>query len=188
MSRVRVSALVLLGLLAIAHPVQADWLLMPFAGVTAGVETAFLDLDGVAGGSHAAFGVALTLFPERVLGIDVETSTTPSIFTGHDLVESSRLLTLTGSIVIALPRSWSRVVRPYALAGAGLIHVAREDIAGIFPIDATDPAASVGAGVWLPMTRRLGARVETRFMRSLSDSSSSRVEMWRTTAGVTVGL
>ena len=188
MNRSRVCAFVLLGLLAGAHPAQADWLVTPFAGATFGTDTAYLDLDGVAGQTHATFGAALTLFPDRIFGIDVEASVTPSIFTGHDLVQSSRLLTATGSLVFALPKRWSGVVRLYALAGAGLVHITSADIAGVFPIDSTRPAASVGAGLWWPTTPRLGARVEARFIRSGSGSSSSRFETWRTTAGVTVGL
>ena len=186
MNRSRACAFALLGLLGGAHRVQADWLLTPFAGATVRTATAFLDLDGVAGRPHATFGVALTRFPERVFGIDIEVSGTPSMFTGHDLVESSRVLTVTGSVVIALPERWSRVVRPYALVGGGLIHVTSADIAGVFPIDSTRPAASVGVGAWLPMTRRLGARVEARFIRSGSESSSSRFETWQTTSGVAV--
>jgi opacity protein-like surface antigen len=186
MNRSRACAFVLFGLLGGARPVQADWLLTPFAGATVGTDTAFIDLDGVAGRPHATFGVALTRFPERVFGLDIEASGTPSLFSGHDLVQSSRLLIVTGSVVIALPHRWSRVVRPYAMIGAGLVHVTSADIAGIFPIDSTRPAASVGAGAWLPLTRRLGARAEARFIRSGSGSSSSRLETWQTTAGVTV--
>jgi opacity protein-like surface antigen len=186
MNRSRACVFGLLCFLGGAQTVHAEWLLSPFAGAMVRTDTAFLDLDDVAGRPHATFGVALTRFYERVFGIDIETSGTPSVFTGHDLVQSSRVLTVTGSVVIALPMRWSRVVRPYAMVGAGLVHVTRDDIAGVFPIDSTRPAASLGAGAWLPMTRRLGARAEVRFMRSGSESSPSRFETWQTTAGVAV--
>lgn len=186
MNRSRACAFALVGLLGAAHPVRADWRVTPFVGITVRTDTAFLDLDGVAGRSHPAFGVALTRFPERVFGVDIAASETPGIFTGDDLVQSSRLLTVTGSVVIALPKRWSRVVRPYAIAGAGLIHVTSADIAGVFPIDSTRPAASVGLGTWFPMTRRVGARAEARFIRSTSASSSTRFETWQTTAGISV--
>ncbi len=186
MNRSRACAFALLGLLGGAHLVEADWLLTPFAGATVRTATAFLDLDDVAGRPHATFGVALTRVPERVFGMDVEVSGTPSVFTGHDLVQSSRVLTATGSVVIALPRTWSRVVRPYASVGPGLIHVRSADIAGVFPIDSTHAAASVGVGTWVRMTGRLGVRAEARFIRSVSRASSSRFETWRTTAGVAV--
>jgi hypothetical protein len=169
-----------------AQSARADWLLTPFAGAAIRTDTRFLDLDGVAAQPHAMYGVSLTLFPERVWGAEIELAGTPSAFTGHDLVELSRVVTATGSVVIALPKRWSRVVRPYATIGAGLIHVTSTDIAGIFPIDSTRPAGSVGVGAWLPITPRLGARVEARFLRSLSELASRRFETWQTTVGATV--
>src|SRR6266481_2425605 len=102
----RACACVLLGLLGGARPVQAGWLLTPLVGATLGTNTAHLDLDGVAGRPHTTFGVALTRFPERMVGVDIETLGTPSVFTGHDLIQSSRALTVMGSVVIALPARW----------------------------------------------------------------------------------
>jgi opacity protein-like surface antigen len=185
MSARRACAVVLV-LLASAQPARGDWLLTPFAGATFSTETVFLDLDGVASRPHAAYGVALTLFPERVFGVSVDGSATPSLFTGHDLVESSRMVTTIGSLVIALPKRFSARVRPYATIGAGLVHVSSADIANIFPIDSNRPAAIVGVGAWLPITKRLGARAEVRFLRSGSGSSPDRLETWQTTAGATL--
>lgn len=176
----------LLVLLASAQPARADWLLTPFAGATFGTDTIFLDLDGVATRPHAVYGAALTLFPERVFGLNADVSATPSLFTGHDLVESSRMWTAMGSLVIALPQRFSHRLRPYATIGAGILHVNRTDIANIFPIDSTRPAASVGLGAWLPITARLGARADVRFLRSGSGSSPTRFETWQTTAGATI--
>lgn len=184
--RVRAVLLVLLVLLASAQPARADWLLTPFAGATFGTDTVFLDLDGVATRPHTAYGIALTLFPEGVFGLNVDASATPSLLTGHDLVESSRMLTAMGSLVIALPKRGSHRVRPYATIGAGLVQVRSTDIASIFPIDSTRPAASAGLGAWLPITARLGARADLRFVRSGSGSSSSRFETWQASVGAAI--
>ena len=173
-------------LLGAARPARADWLLTPFAGATFNTDTVFLDLDGVARRPHIAYGIALTWFPERVFGVNLETSVTPSLFTGHDLVEASRLVTAIGSVMIALPQSVSRIVRPYATIGAGLVQVRSTDIASIFPIDSTRPAASAGLGAWLPITARLGARADLRFVRSGSGSSSSRFETWQASVGAAI--
>jgi opacity protein-like surface antigen len=186
MNRSVARVVLFVALLGAARPARADWLLTPFAGATFNTDTIFLDLDDVASRPHAAYGVALTLFPERVFGVSVDASATPSLFTGHDLVESSRLLTAMGSLVIALPKRFSRAVRPYAGIGAGLVHVRSTDIANIFPIDSTKAAASVGLGAWLPVTARLGARGEVRFLRSGSGSSSSRFETWQATVGAAI--
>jgi Outer membrane protein beta-barrel domain len=182
----RAGAFVVLALLGAAQPARADWLFTPFAGAAFGTSTGFLDLDGAAGRRHATYGIALTLFPEGVLGVEVGSTWTPSAFTGHDLVESSRLLTGTGSLVIALPSGWSRFVRPYATIGAGVINLTSIDITGIFPIDSTRPAASVGGGAWWPITDRLGVRGDVRLLRTLSDEAANWFETWHATVGATV--
>ena len=164
MTAPRVCAAMMLVMLASAQPARADWLLTPFAAATFSTDTVFLDLDGVATRPHAAYGIALTLFPERVFGLNVDVSATPALFTGHDLVESSRILTAMGSLVIALPKRLlaTRASIRDARRGAGG-HVSSTDIANIFPIESTRPAASVALGAWPPITARLGARAEVRF-------------------------
>ena len=184
-SRLR-AAFALVVFLGAAQPAQADWLLTPFAGAAFRTQTGFFDLDDVAGKRHTTYGVAVTLFPEGVVGADAEVSWTPSAFTGHDLVESSRVTTATGSVLIALPRRWSRVVRPYATIGAGLIQVTSTDITGIFPIDSTRPAASAGAGVWWSITPRIGVRADVRFLRTVSNEAADWFERWQTTIGATI--
>ena len=186
MSRPRACVVVVLALLGAARPARADWLVTPSAGATFSTDTVFLDLDGVATRPHLTYGAALTRFPERVFGVDVAATVTPSLFTGHDLVESSRVVTAIGGVVIALPKRLSHVVRPYAMIGAGLVHVRSTDIANIFPIDSTRPAASVGLGAWLPIGARLGARADVRFLRSGSGSSPARFETWQTTVGAAI--
>ena len=186
MKRLRVCAFALLTLLGGAQTARADWLLTPFAGAAIRTSTGFFDLDGVVRDWHATYGVALTLFPDGVLGADAGFSWTPSVFTGDDLIESSRVLTAMGSVVIAVPQRWLRMVRPYATIGAGVLQVTSTDIAGIFPVDSTRPAASVGFGAWVPITPSFGARADVRFLRSLSELASSRFETWQTTVGATV--
>jgi opacity protein-like surface antigen len=156
------------------------------AGATTHTDSGFLDLDGVAGRPHRTFGMALMLLTEGVLGADIETAWTPSALTGHDLIEASSVLTATGSLVIALPQRWSRVVRPYATIGAGMIHVTSTDIAGIFPVDSTRAAASAGGGAWIAMTSRLGVRADARWVRSGGSSSPTRFRTWQTSVGATI--
>lgn len=88
--------------------------------------------------------------------------------------------------LFAVPRRWSRVVRPYATIGGGVIHVTSSDIAGIFPIDSTRPVASIGAGAWVPITARIGARASARYLRTRSEPSSTWFETWQVTVGATV--
>jgi hypothetical protein len=186
MNPLRASVLALFALLGSAGSARADWLLTPFAGVAFRTDTGFIDLDGVAGQRHATYGLSVTLFPQGVLGADAAVSWTPSAFTGHDLVDSSKVQTVTGSAIVALPKRWSRLLRPYMTIGVGLLHVTSVDIARIFPIDSTHAVGSLGAGVWLPLRTRLGVRADVRFLRTRSEPESSRFQTWHSTLGATL--
>ncbi len=187
MTRLR-TILVLLAIVAAAQPARADWLLTPFAGASARTQTALFDLDDAAKRTHATYGAALTLRPDGVLGADVEVSWTPSILTGHDLVESSRATTAIASVVVMLPKRWSRIVRPYASLGFGVVAVHSVDVAAIFPVDETSTAGSIAAGAWVPIGKRFGARASVRYLRTGSDGARTTFETWQSTVGVTIAF
>jgi hypothetical protein len=165
---------------------EADWLLTPFAGAALRTSTTHADLDDAARRSHVTFGAAVTRVPARVIGFDVEVSAMPSLFTGHDLVESSGVTTLTGSVLFAAPSRWIPRLRPYVLIGAGVVHVTSTDLARVFPIDSTTAAATAAVGAWAALTPRFGARAQLRFLRSGSDQD--QFETWQLTAGATFGF
>src|SRR5262245_43413320 len=109
----RRGALVLAAALFLPAPASADWRLAPIAGTTIGTETGFVDLDGTASRHHLVFGISLTGLSSGLFGLEVEATVVPSVFTGHQLVDSSRVLTGSASLVVAVPpRVWR--IRPYA--------------------------------------------------------------------------
>src|SRR5215210_8093581 len=114
MRAARVFRVVVCATLATTQPARADWLLTPFVAAAVRTQTAFLDLDDAARQTHATYGAALTVIGDRLFGVDFETAFTPSAFTGGQLIVSSHVTTALGSVVVALPARWSRVVRPYA--------------------------------------------------------------------------
>ena len=187
MSRIR--ALVALAVaLALPAPASAEWLLTPIVGTTVRTATGFVDLDNTAADRHPVFGVSVTGLSSGVFGVEAEATIVPSVFTGHDLVDSSRVLTAGASLVLAVPRRLLRV-RPYAVIGADLVRTTSAD-AGLLPVDSTLPALHLGGGVWVPVARRVAIRAEVTFMRtSTGDDGAFAVhggylEMGRITAGV----
>src|SRR3954464_11924863 len=120
------AALIVMALTAgVPRPASAEWQFKPFLGVTfAGdIVPATLDLDQAVGGANIAFGGSATLLGE-VFGVDVDYGHAPGFFqsdnvVGHKpLVARSSTTTLTGNIVIALPRRIAQYsLRPYAVAG-----------------------------------------------------------------------
>jgi hypothetical protein len=97
----------------------------------------------------------------------------PSVFTGHQLVDSSRVLTASASLVVAVPRSVWRI-RPYAVLGVGLVRSTSSDAANLLPISSTQPGFHLGGGVWVPVAKRVALRGDVRFLRT-TDRRRQRV-------------
>jgi len=185
----RIRALVALAVaLGLPAPASADWLLTPMAGTTVRTATGFVDLDGTAANRHPIFGVSVTALSSGVFGVDSEATIVPSVFTGHELVDSSRVLTAGASLLVAVPRRMLRI-RPYAVVGADLVRTTSTD-AGLLPIASTLPAMHLGGGVWVPLARRVAVRADVRFMRTATGDDGAfavhggYIEMARITTGV----
>jgi Outer membrane protein beta-barrel domain len=182
--RALVAVMMALGLPA---PASADWLLTAIAGTTVRTTTGFVDLDSTAANRHPIFGVSMTVLSSGVFGVETEATIVPSIFTGHQLVDSSRVVTAGASLVLAVPRRMLRI-RPYAVVGADLVRTTTDAV--LLPIASTLPAMHFGGGVWVPVARRVAVRADVRFMRTTTGDDGAfalhdgYVETWRITAGV----
>ena len=184
-------ALALAAALFLPARASADWRLAPIAGSTIRTETGFVDLDGVASRRHWVFGVSLTGLSSGLFGLEVEATVVPGLFTGHQLVNSSRVLTGSASLVVAVPRSVSRI-RPYAVMGIGVVHSTSSDSANLLPITSTQPGFHIGGGLWVPVAKRVAIRGDVRFARTTTGDDSAfavhgaYIEMGRITGGVAV--
>jgi opacity protein-like surface antigen len=187
----RRGALALAAALFLPAPASADWRLASIVGTTIHTETGFVDLDATASGRHLVFGVALTGLSSGLFGLEVEATVVPSVFTGHQLVDSSRVLTVGASLVVAVPRRVWRI-RPYAVLGAGLVHSTSSDAANLLPISSTQPGFHLGGGVWVPVAKRVALRGDVRFLRTTTGDDGAfavhgaSIEMGRITGGVAV--
>ena len=91
---------------------DADFLVTPFLGTTFAGSTTLLDLDvGAASAKHWTFGGSAAWLSDQILGVEADFATTPGFFqnsSGTGLVVSSRVTTLTGNVLAALPLSLTR--------------------------------------------------------------------------------
>lgn len=78
---------------------QAQIVVTPFVSVNLRTAPGFIDLDDAARDLHGGFGVAVSMVTDGWLGAEGEMALTPSAFSGHDLVTSSRLLTASGGVL-----------------------------------------------------------------------------------------
>jgi len=188
-----------------AAEARADFLITPYLGSEfAGSTTILGDLDTGASSKHWTFGGSTAWLSDRILGVEADFALVPGFLQnsgGGGLVTGSRVTTLTGSVIAALPLSVTRdSLRPYIVGGLGLIHASAEDAAKSCALAETPGFAcpgdwlglQLGAGAIGLITNRAGVRFDLRHMRALSRDTTLRGEgtstlsFWRATVGVTL--
>jgi hypothetical protein len=168
-------AALLVLMLAPAPAAAAEWQIKPFAGAIFGGETTFLsDLESAAGRVKFMFGISGVLLGS-MFGIEGDIGRTPGFFeTGEQtsatlgLITESSVTTLTGNIVVALPRQWTEyTLRPYFVAGGGQMRVRAVDTVRIVVVESNLPAVDIGGGVTGFLTTHVGLSWDVRYFQSL---------------------
>jgi hypothetical protein len=157
-------------LLAVATPSQAfaEWQLRPFIGATFAGETTLFDLDHATDENKFTVGANVVLLGE-FLGVEADLGHTPGFFDAstQTLVVSSRVTTLTGNVVLALPKRLAQYsLRPYVVGGAGIMY-ARSDDGNVLTISSNLAALDIGGGVTGFFTNRVGVSWDVRYFRSI---------------------
>jgi hypothetical protein len=183
--------------LAIVAPrsASAEWFVTPFLGIKFASSTSIVDLEFGASNPKMTLGVSTTVLSDKVLGIEGELGYSPRFFErsgGSDLIARSNVTTLFGSVMFAVPRTITRdSLRPYAIAGVGLIHVGIDDSLGLLPVDTNLVGIAIGGGALGRLTSRTSLRFEVRHIRNLAPPKEDvpgfgaiQIKYWRATVGV----
>lgn len=175
---------------------RADFLITPFIGSAFGGRTTLFDLDiGAASAKHWTFGGGAAWLSDQVLGVEADFAMVPGFFENSSetgLITGSRVTTLTGNVLAALPLSVSREsLRPYVTGGLGLIHATADDFIGLN--ESGDwLGLQLGAGAIGLISDRTGVRFDLRHFRALSRDTTlrgeraSKLSFWRVSVGVTL--
>ena len=171
------------------RPVSAEWQLKPFIAGTYGGDTTFLYVRQSDNYGHVGLGVS-GMWLGEIFGGEVDLGHTPNFFRGAEapLVVDSRVTTVTGNVVVAMPKRLAQyTLRPYIVGGAGLMHI--HYVTGtILQLETLSnlKAMDLGAGVTGFLTRRLGVSWDVRYFRSIdrtreegSSLGSERLSFWR---------
>jgi hypothetical protein len=188
--------LTLLMLCCRAQTAQADFLVSPFFGPVFGGNTTLLDLDiGAATSQHWVFGAAVGWLSDQILGAEADFATIPGFFEnseGTGLVTASRVSTISGNVIAALPLSITHEsLRPYVTGGLGLMRASIEDLIGLTESNNL-LAMQVGGGAIGFIGERAGLRFDLRHSRALERDLNLRgdkrpkLSFWRATVGVTI--
>ena len=193
-----VLSLLLVALAPVAEARAADWMFTPFIGASFGTETSFLILEtGAASSTQLIFGGSAALLSRGVFGVEADYAYAPRFFERDNRagnITGSNVNTLSGSAIFAVPLSVTREsLRPYLIAGMGLMHAAVQDAVNFSDIRENMLGYNVGGGAIGLISPRTGFRFEIRHFRSvenapnaLTGEDSARLRFWRATVGVVI--
>jgi hypothetical protein len=152
----------------------AEWQVKPFLGITFGSGTTFT----LAGDGHTAptFGASILLLGD-VLGVEADVGRTPGFFGPGSLglILGSSVTTVTGNLVVAMPREMARYsLRPYIAGGGGLMRVRIDDTYALLPVTSNLGAFDAGGGVTGFLTDNFGVSWDVRYFRSIRGKEGVR--------------
>ena len=185
-----------LALMVAPRRASAEWQVRPFIGFTFAGDTNFVDPQGAIDSKNVVIGGSGGWLGD-IFGFEADFGRAPGFFeTESDfesLVLSSAVTTLTGHVVIALPRSIAGYgLRPYFSGGAGLMHI---DVLGQFggtDFTRTLPALSLGGGVTGFISNTVGLNWEVRRLSTMRGEGETlgnsigreHLSFWRATMAV----
>lgn len=177
MMHARVWFLVIAMLAALPASARADFFIIPFTGMKFGGSTSIVDFELAAGKKKFILGVAARVVNDGVLGYEVEFGNIAGFFGNEEVAANTPLVKsgnyvndLMGSVVLSLPPGFTGGgLRPYAVAGAGLIHARTEDYLELVLVRRTVPAFNFGVGAIGMFTNNVGVRFDLRHLRSFAN-------------------
>jgi hypothetical protein len=173
---IRIAGIVIAMLLALPRQARADFFFVPFAGIKFGGSTSIVDLDLAASKKALTLGGAAIQLSNRVIGYEIEFGSVTGYFENGDgglIKPGSYVVDLTGNVLLSLPPgATGGGLRPYLVAGGGLIHAEAEDIYEVLQVRRTVPAITLGVGAVGLLTNNVGVRFDLRHLRSLSKDAS----------------
>ncbi len=189
--------LAVLGLALLSAPARAaDTQIKPYIGVTFAGATTFVDPEKAVDKASLAIGVSAVALGD-VLGVEGDVGYGPGFFqTGsRHLVLSSSVTTVTGNVIVALPRRLTEyTLRPYFVGGLGLMRARIDNDFGVLPVSANMAAFDVGGGVTGFLTNRVGVSWEVRHFRSFGEDTQvtgvsigpEQLSFWRASMAVAI--
>lgn len=155
----------LLGALTPA-PAHADGLFIPFFGVNFAGNSG-RELSQAVDVERFDWGASLAFMGGGILGFEADIGQSPDFYGRTDLGGSS-VLTATGNLLIGIPIGGQTGVgiRPYALAGLGMIRSTVDAFGDDAKVDNTEAAWNFGGGAMFFFGTHVGLRVDLRYIRT----------------------
>jgi hypothetical protein len=175
-------------LFAAAPATAAERQIQPFIAISYAGVTTFEIVEQGPRRAHVVFGARALVLGE-VVGIEADVGHSPGFFQAGDpdlLVVHSRVTTISGNIIVAVPRRLTEyTLRPFFVGGGGVMVARADDVFGVLPVSDTLPAIDLGFGVSGFVTDKVGLSWDLRHFRSFGrkeDGDASfgrRLSFWR---------
>jgi hypothetical protein len=167
-----------------------------FIAVSFNGNTTFALVEYAAKRPSVFYGARALLLGE-VVGVEADFGDAPGYFQpgdpnlpGGPVVLHSRVTTVTGNIIVAVPRRLTEyTLRPFFVGGAGFMRARAADFFGALPVSDTLPAIDVGAGVSGFLTNQIGLSWDVRHFRSVGGGDPNfgqQLSFWR--AGMALAI
>jgi hypothetical protein len=173
-------------LLAAPAAAFAEWHISPMIGVTFAGKTTIVDPDVATGKRHPNISGSVALLGAGVLGAEGIVSLTPGFFQSGDdsplfqpgggspLVDSSRVITLMGNVMVTVPRRWTEYfLRPYVSGGVGLMRVSKHETNDLLSTNLNLLGYNIGGGAIGFLTRNTGVRFDLRYFSAVRGTDPS---------------
>jgi opacity protein-like surface antigen len=199
------AALAILGFTASPSPASADWLFTPFIGTTFNAAANFN--DAFEGGDEFerqfTYGASVGWMGAGIVGFEFDFGYSPNFFEtavtdddDFEFVDDSNVTTLMANVIVGAPIGGQSGfgIRPFGVAGVGLIRTRLEDADDFFDeVDTNDFGFNVGAGLNIFFADNIGVRGDIRYFRAFGDDEDedafdfrlTEFDFWRATVGVT---
>jgi hypothetical protein len=137
------------------------------------------------------------VFLGEVVGAEVEVADAPGFFESGDkhLVLRSRVTTINGNVIVAAPHRLTEYwLRPYFVAGGGLMRVRTTTSLSVFDVAKVIPEIDLGVGVVAFLTNRVGVSWDIRRFQSIGTGTpdvglsfgGESLSFWRATMGAVI--
>jgi len=171
-------------LLLAARPARAEWHFTPTFGVTFAGNTTLLDLQHGTDKRHINFGGIVSRFGDGIIGVEGIVLYTRHFFEfdgprdpgdpAPPAIAASNTLSLTGNIVLTVPKRWTEYfLRPYVSGGFGLLRAVSVDQpspvqgASLLPLHVNMPGFTIGGGAIGFLSQGTGVRFDVRYHAGL---------------------
>ena len=172
---------------------DAEWQVRPFIGFTFGGATTLVYLQDTTAQQHPMIGVSGGWIGD-VVGVEGDYGRGFGWAGDKTVLLGTVISTLTGNVVIALPRTITgEGLRPYFVGGGGFVHLSLLGNLLAENLSRTLPAMTLGGGVTGFLTNRVGLNWELRRLSTFGGEVSKgtsfgreQLSFWRATMAVAV--